>query len=128
MTQSNQPEGYSRNWLDAIKMLDIINPFDRLVGDIKNGPHATIEWDRQVGGITVERILRQYGIALWGRGFTVNCPEHPRGTLFCHVRAGQAYFAHDRLRRAGVPLVSTCARPKAKRASWLDRLSKWLDD
>lgn len=86
-----------------ISNLDLINPVDGAWGKATHGPmyRFTFRADGNYSGYEVEKMLRRYGIRVWGR--EMNDPEE-RAFL---VKRRQALWAEYLLCRAGVPL--TCA-------------------
>jgi hypothetical protein len=91
------------------------------------------EW----AGAEVERLLRHYGIRVWGRGFTDT-------TVYFYVKERQANWAEYLLLRRGIPLVGPLYNPANaayarqyapgnRPPAWadrdrglLDRLDDWL--
>lgn len=82
---------------------DIINPLDGLWGRSTHGPmhRFTFRADGDFSGYEIEKMLRRYGIHIWGRETD---GDAERAFL---VRRRQAIWAEYLLCRAGVPL--TCA-------------------
>lgn len=82
---------------------DIINPLDGLWGRTFHGPMHRFSFraDGDFTGYEIEKMLRRYGIRIWGREMD---GSEERAFL---VKRSQAVWAEYLLCRAGVPL--TCA-------------------
>jgi hypothetical protein len=83
--------------------LDLINPIDGVWGRAAHGQmHCfTFRADGEYSGYEIEKMLRRYGIRIWGRKME---GDQERAFL---VKQTQAVWAEYLLCRAGVPL--TCA-------------------
>lgn len=94
-----------KNWFDAP---DVIHPLDGLIGKWLHGPMQRFTFARGAGftGADVERLLRQYGIRLWGREI-----EDDTEIAFL-VKQTQAVWAEYILCRAGVPLTGKLLDPR----------------
>jgi len=125
---------------------DLINLFDHLSGRLQYGQLHCFTFVTTTGftGIEVEKLLRQYGIRVWGR---MIASEQEQELAF-HVKQRQAVWAEYLLCRAGVPLTSPLldqrnARYRARHApgamptpwqekgigphSFVDHVVDWLD-
>jgi hypothetical protein len=80
---------------------DVVNSLDGIFGEIRHGGMHRFRFSSEHGhsGIQVERILRRYGIRVWGREVTVT------GDIGFLVKKRQAVWAEYLLLRAGVPLT-----------------------
>lgn len=81
-------------------MFDLINAMDGWIGSAFNGPMHRFSFSNQTGhsGVSVEKLLRKYGIRLWGRRL------EGEGELSFLVKVKQAEWAEYVLCSAGVPL------------------------
>lgn len=82
---------------------DLIDAVDGWIGRLQYGPMHRFSFLRagDYTGAEVEKLLRRYGIRVWGREL-----DHPTELAFL-VKQRQAIWAEYILCRAGVPL--TCA-------------------
>jgi len=80
---------------------DVVNSLDGLLGEVRHGNMHRFRFSTEHGhsGIQVERLLRRYGIRVWGREVTVT------GEIGFLVKRRQAVWAEYLLLRAGVPLT-----------------------
>jgi hypothetical protein len=87
--------------------LDIISPIDTFFGIARHGKMHRFTFDVNAGftGYKVEKLLRRYGVRVWGR--QVSGSE--RSFL---VKRSQAVWAEYILCRAGVPLLSPLLDPR----------------
>jgi hypothetical protein len=87
--------------------LDIISPLDTLFGAARNGKmhRFTFESSASFTGYKVEKLLRRYGIRVWGRKVSGT----QRSFL---VKRSQAVWAEYVLCRAGVPLLGALIEPR----------------
>jgi hypothetical protein len=88
-------------------MSDPINWLDGLFGQLWHGPMHRLTFSRKgdFSGVEVERMLRQYGVRVWGR----QADEEEIGVL---VKESQALWAEYLLCRAGVPLTGKLLDPR----------------
>lgn len=87
--------------------LDIISPLDTLFGVARHGKMHRFTFDVSSGftGYNVEKLLRRYGVRVWGRKVSGT----QRSFL---VKRSQAVWAEYVLCRAGVPLLSPLIDPR----------------
>lgn len=84
-------------WFDPLKWIDDIYTTSR------NGRGTLITWDATInGGAEVERLLRTYGVRVYGRTY----PTRKNPVSGCHVRDSQAKFADGLLRGHGIAVLS----------------------
>lgn len=98
---------------DLMQMFDPIKWVDDAATMGMNGDSVLLTWDAKVHtGAEVERLLRSYGVACYGRKYPLS--DDP--TAGCHVRAAQAKFADGLLRGNGIavlsPVLSAPIRPQ----------------
>lgn len=88
-------------------MIDPINWLDGFLGQLRHGPMHRFTFSRKgdFSGVDVERMLRQYGVRVWGR----SADEEEIGVL---VKKSQAVWAEYLLCRAGVPLTGNLLDPR----------------
>jgi hypothetical protein len=88
--------------------MDLLNPLDGQLGRLLNGPmyRFTFRADGGFSGLEVEKMLRRYGVRVWGR--EMDDPEE-RALL---VKQSQAVWAEYLLCRAGVPLTCQLLDPR----------------
>lgn len=91
---------------------DLINPLDGLIGRALHGPMCLFTFASGQGftGADVEKLMRQYGIRIWGRQLDL---DDELGFL---VKRSQAVWAEYLLCRAGVPL--TCKLLDNRNEAW----------
>lgn len=92
------------------------NPYnflDGVWGRINNGPMHRFTFDHRNGngGIATERMLRKYGIRVWGRELW---KKDERAFL---VKKSQAAWAEYLMLRAGVQITSPLVNPKGAKAA-----------
>jgi len=94
---------------------DLINPLDGLLGRAVHGKmhRFTFRADGEFSGYEVEKLLRRYGIRIWGREMAEG---EDRAFL---VKQRQAVWAEYLLCRAGVPL--TCKLLDGRNESYRQR-------
>lgn len=88
--------------------IDLITPIDTLIGAARHGKlhqFTFVTTSSFPGTYKVEKILRRYGIRIWGRKMAKN----QRSFL---VKQSQAIWAEYILCRAGVPLISPLLDPR----------------
>ncbi|MCB0105537.1 MAG: hypothetical protein KDE53_06505 [Caldilineaceae bacterium] len=87
---------------------DLIDAIDGWSGRWLHGPMHRFSFLRagDFSGADVEKLLRQYGIRIWGREL-----DHPEELAFL-VKKRQAHWAEYLLCRAGVPLTCTLLDPR----------------
>ena len=87
---------------------EIINPLDGLWGRATHGPMHRFSFATGAGvtGGAVEKLLRTYGIRIWGREM-----DDPDERAFL-VKRSQAVWAEYLLCRAGVPLTCPLLDPR----------------
>lgn len=80
---------------------DLLNPLDALWGTALNGPMHRFTFSTEYGdtGVSVERLLRRYGMRIWGRNMDTD------GELSFLVKRSQAVWAEYILCHAGIPLT-----------------------
>lgn len=80
---------------------EVVNPLDALWGRTRHGPmhRFTFATGAGVTGHQVEKLLRTYGIRIWGR--EMSSPDE-RAFL---VKRSQAVWAEYLMCRAGIPLT-----------------------
>lgn len=91
-----------------MQLPDLINPLEGLFAEGVHGPLHEFRFSRGAGftGLKVERLMRQYGIRIFGRLTT-----DPQIVGF-KVKQSQAVWAEYLLLRAGVPLVTPLLDPR----------------
>ena len=89
-------------------IFDLINPLDGVLGRTLHGPmhRFTFRADSEYSGYEVEKMLRRYGIRIWGREMAEN---EDRAFL---VKESQAIWAEYLLCRAGIPLTCKLLDPR----------------
>ncbi|MFO7634329.1 MAG: hypothetical protein R6W76_17400, partial [Caldilinea sp.] len=87
--------------------LDIISPIDSLFGAARHGKmhRFAFESSSDFTGYKVEKLLRRYGVRVWGRKVSGT----QRSFL---VKRSQAVWAEYVLCRAGVPLLKPLLDPR----------------
>lgn len=87
---------------------DLINWLDGVTGQLIHGQLHRFTFSTATGftGVDVERLLRQYGIRIWGRAISTE------EELAFFVKVKQAIWAEYLLCRAGVPLTSQLLDPR----------------
>ena len=87
--------------------IDIISPIDTIIGVARHGKMHRFTFDVSSGftGYKVEKLLRRYGVRVWGR--KVSGSE--RSFL---VKNSQAVWAEYVLCRAGIPLLDPLLDPR----------------
>lgn len=87
---------------------DLIDPLDGWIGRWLHGPMHCFTFLRasDFTGAEVEKLLRRYGIRIWGREL-----DHPQELAFL-VKRKQAIWAEYILCRAGVPLTCQLLDPR----------------
>lgn len=87
--------------------LDIISPIDALLGIARHGKMHRFTFDVNSGftGYKVEKLLRRYGVRVWGRRVSGS-------TRSFLVKQSQAVWAEYVLCRAGVLLLSPLLDPR----------------
>jgi len=98
------------DWAGAYERAGIRGLLVEFLRTLVGSNRYRIQFRRFAGfnGGQVERMLRHYGVRLWGRGFTPG----PEGTLYFYVKRSQADWADYLLRRWGVPVVSPPPDPR----------------
>ena len=88
--------------------IDLLNPIDGYTGRFLHGPMHRFSFSTHgdFTGAQVEKLLRQYGIRIWGRELD-NDDE-----LAFLVKRSQAVWAEYILCRAGVPLTCQLLDPR----------------
>ena len=88
--------------------IDLLNPIDGYMGRLLYGPMHRFSFSTHgdFTGMQVEKLLRQYGIRIWGRELD-NDDE-----LAFLVKQSQAVWAEYILCRAGVPLTCQLLDPR----------------
>ncbi len=94
--------------MDIFAQMDLLNPLDGQFGRLFNGPmhRFTFRADGGFSGLEVEKMLRRYGIRVWGREMA---DSEERALL---VKQSQAVWAEYLLCRAGVPLTCQLLDPR----------------
>lgn len=93
---------------DLMQMIDPVKWIDDAVTMSANGGGVLLQWDANVHtGAEVERLLRSYGVACYGRQY----PTSDNPTAGCHVRQAQAKFADGLLRGYGIAVLSPQLSP-----------------
>jgi hypothetical protein len=91
------------NFNDLLQMIDPVKWADDAVTGAANGEGVLLTWDSTTHtGADVERLLRSYGVACYGRKYPLS--DDP--TAGCHVRKAQAKYADGLLRGHGVAVLS----------------------
>jgi hypothetical protein len=87
---------------------DLLNPLDGYFGQLFNGPMHRFSFlaDAGFSGLEIEKMLRRYGIRVWGRNM-----DDPAEHSFL-VKETQAEWAEYLLCRAGVPLTGQLLDPR----------------
>lgn len=88
--------------------IDFITPLDTLFGVARHGRMHRFTFmttSDYPGTYKVEKLLRRYGIRVWGRTMT-------KGSRSFLVKRSQAVWAEYVLCRAGVPLLSPLLDPR----------------
>ena len=123
-------------------LIDVINPIDAIWAKAQHGPMHRFSFSptTTISGLSVERLLRQYGVRMWGRD-----TRHNDEFAFL-VKKSQAEWAEYLLLRAGVVLKTPLINPDnltsypqhdsmptpwsdegLKPQSFVDHLIDWLD-
>ena len=89
--------------LNELTRIDLIKWIDDFLCLLRWGPGVKLTWVNVSGwpGGRVERILRQYGVRVYRRQYSVNGSDYG-----LHVLPQQAMWAEYVLRKAGCPLTS----------------------
>lgn len=97
------------DWRGAYKRRGVAGLWSELVATLAGRNRWRIHVSRkaELNGGEIERMLKRYGVALWGRGFTPG----PDGTVFFYVKKRQANWAEYLLERRGVPIVGRIINP-----------------
>jgi hypothetical protein len=90
-----------------IPYIDVLSPIDTLIGKAQHGRMHRFSYcaTPSYNGFRVEKLLRRYGIRVWGR----RVDGEKRSFL---VKQRQAVWAEYILCRAGVPLVCPLLDPR----------------
>lgn len=93
---------------------EIVHPLDGLWARWQNGPMHRFSFATGAGvtGHDVEKLLRTYGIRIWGRE-----TKDPEERAFL-VKRAQAIWAEYLLCRAGVPLTCPLLDPRNAQHAW----------
>jgi hypothetical protein len=93
---------------------EIVNPVDGLYARVVHGSMHRFSFATGAGvsGHQVEKMLRTYGIRIWGREM-----ENPEERAFL-VKQSQAKWAEYLLCRAGVPLTCPLLDPRNAQYAW----------
>jgi len=93
---------------DLMQMIDPVKWIDDAATSAANGEGVLLTWDSTVHtGAEVERLLRSYGVAVYGRKYPLS--DDP--TAGCHVRKAQAKYADGLLRGHGIAVLSPQLSP-----------------
>lgn len=93
---------------DLMQMIDPVKWIDDAVTMSANGDSVLLLWNSNAHtGAQVERLLRSYGVAVYGRRY----PTSDDPVAGCHVRKAQAKFADGLLRGHGVVVLSPQLSP-----------------
>lgn len=97
--------------IPLLNLPDLVDPLDGWIGRMVHGPMHRFSFHHggDFTGSDVEKLLRQYGIRIWGR--ELDDPEE----LAFQVKQKQAVWAEYLLCRAGVPLTCTLLDPRNAR-------------
>ena len=97
------------DWQGAYKRRGVAGVLGELVATLTGRNRWRIHVPRkaELSGGEIEQLLKRYGVALWGRGFT----SGPEGMLFFYVKRRQANWAEYLLTRRGVPIVGQVFNP-----------------
>jgi hypothetical protein len=92
----------------ALPNIDILSPIDELIARAQFGKmhRFTFYMTSGFNGFQVEKLLRQYGVRIWGRKIV---EDSQRSFI---VRKRQAVWAEYVMCRAGVPLVGELLDPR----------------
>jgi len=92
----------------VVPNIDILSPIDEFIARVQFGKmhRFTFQTTSVFNGYAVEKLLRQYGVRVWGRKIV---DDSMRSFL---VRQRQAVWAEYVMCRAGVPLVDELLDPR----------------